>query len=101
MIYSCKMLPQEEIALLEKQIKQLIEQHHVLSEQVKTLLKNNDQQRQEVIRSHAEIQDLQKQNRELKTALALVDDSEGKDVARRKINFLIDKIDRTIELLNE
>ena len=101
MIYSRKMLPQEEIALLEKQIKQLIEQHHVLSEQVKTLLKNNDQQRQEVIRSHAEIQDLQKQNRELKTALALVDDSEGKDVARRKINFLIDKIDRTIELLNE
>ena len=95
------MLPQEEIALLEKQIKQLIEQHHVLSEQVKTLLKNNDQQRQEVIRSHAEIQDLQKQNRELKTALALVDDSEGKDVARRRINALIDKIDRTIELLNE
>ena len=95
------MLPQEEIALLEKQIKQLVEQHHVLSEQVKTLLKHNAQQRQEVIRSHAEIQDLQKQNRELKTALALVDDSEGKDVARRKINFLIDKIDRTIELLNE
>ena len=95
------MLPQEEIALLEKQIKQLIDQHHVLSEQVKTLLKNNDQQRQEVIRSHAEIQDLQKQNRELKTALALVDDSEGKDVARRRINALIDKIDRTIELLNE
>ena len=95
------MLPQEEIALLEKQIKQLVEQHHVLSEQVKTLLKNNDQQRQEVIRSHAEIQDLQKQNRELKTALALVDDSEGKDVARRRINALIDKIDRTIELLNE
>lgn len=95
------MLPQEEIALLEKQIKQLIEQHHVLSEQVKTLLKNNDQQRQEVIRSHAEIQDLQKQNRELKTALALVDDSEGKDIARRRINALINKIDRTIELLNE
>ena len=95
------MLPQEEIALLEKQIKQLIEQHHVLSEQVNTLLKNNDQQRQEVIRSHAEIQDLQKQNRELKTALALVDDSEGKDVARRRIKALIDKIDRTIELLNE
>ena len=95
------MLPQEEIALLEKQIKHLIEQHHVLSEQVKTLLKNNDQQRQEVIRSHAEIQDLQKQNRELKTALALVEDSEGKDVAKRKINVLIDKIDRTIELLNE
>ena len=95
------MLPQEEIALLEKQIKQLVEQHHVLSEQVKTLLKNNDQQRQEVIRSHAEIQDLQKQNRELQTALALVDDSEGKDVARRRIKALIDKIDRTIELLNE
>ena len=101
MIYSRKMLPQEEIALLEKQIKQLVEQHHVLSEQVKTLLKNNDQQRQEVIRSHAEIQDLQKQNRELKTALALVDDSEGKDIARRRINALINKIDRTIELLNE
>ena len=101
MIYSRKMLPQEEIALLEKQIKQLIEQHHILSEQVKTLLKNNDQQRQEVIRSHAEIQDLQKQNRELKTALALVDDSEGKDIARRRINALINKIDRTIELLNE
>ena len=95
------MLPQEEIALLEKQIKQLIEQHHILSEQVKTLLKNNDQQRQEVIRSHAEIQDLQKQNRELKTALALVEDSEGKDIARRRINALINKIDRTIELLNE
>lgn len=95
------MLPQEEIALLEKQIKQLIEQHHVLSEQVNTLLKNNDQQRQEVIRSHAEIQALQKQNRELQTALALVDDSEGKDIARRRINALINKIDRTIELLNE
>ena len=95
------MLPQEEIARLEKQIKQLIEQHHVLSEQVNTLLKNNDQQRQEVIRSHAEIQALQKQNRELQTALALVDDSEGKDVARRRIKALIDKIDRTIELLNE
>ena len=95
------MLPQEEIALLEKQIKQLLEQHHVLSEQVNTLLKNNDQQRQEVIRSHAEIQDLLKQNRELKTALALVEDSEGKDIARRRINALINKIDRTIELLNE
>ena len=95
------MLPQEEIALLEKQIKQLIEQHHVLSEQVNMLLKNNDQQRQEVIRSHAEIQALQKQNRELQTALAFVDDSEGKDIARRRIKALIDKIDRTIELLNE
>ena len=95
------MLPQEEIALLEKQIKQLIEHHQVLIEQVKTLLKNNDQQRQEVIRSHAEIQALQKQNRELQTALALVDDSEGKDIARRRINALINKIDRTIELLNE
>ena len=72
-----------------------------MSEQVNMLLKNNDQQRQEVIRSHAEIQALQKQNRELKTALALVEDSEGKDIARRRINALINKIDRTIELLNE
>jgi len=72
-----------------------------LRQQVKILTKANDAQREEILRSHAELQDLKQRFQNLQTAHALVSNVEGKEKARRQINSLISKIDKTLELLNE
>lgn len=96
------MLPQEEIALLESHIRKLLEQNEQLRQQVALLTQANDSQRNEILRSHAELQQLKNDYQNLQTAHALVsDNAQGRERARRQITSLINKIDKTIELLNE
>lgn len=96
------MLPQEEIALLESHVRKLLEQNEQLRQQVELLKQANDSQRGEILRSHAELQKLKDEYQNLQTAHALVSDTAlGRERARRQITSLINKIDKTIELLNE
>jgi len=94
------MLPQEEIALLEEHVRQLITVNDELRQQLAIYKQANDTQRGELLRSHAELLELQKKYQSLQTAHALVSDDESKERARKQIASLINKIDRTIELLD-
>lgn len=95
------MLPQEEITLLEERVRALLQQNADLRQQVADLTRDNDLQRKQLIQAHADLQQQQTRYRELATAHALTADVERKEIARRRINALITKIDRTIDLLNE
>lgn len=95
------MLPQEEMTLFEERVRALLQQNADLRQQVDNLTRDNDLQRKQLVQAHAELLQQQKRYRELATAHALTADVERKEIARRRINALITKIDRTIELLNE
>ena len=78
---------------------------HVLLERYKALLKENAQlredaerQRQELIRTHSELQELQQKNRRLATANALTA-AEGNEEATKRLNALIAQVDRAIAAL--
>lgn len=83
-------------------MRKLLEQNEQLRQQVELLKQGNDSQRSEILRSHAELQQLKNDYQMLQTAHTLVSDTaEGRERARRQITSLISKIDKTIELLNE
>lgn len=95
------MLPQQEIAQLAQNVEQLTQLTDELRKQVELLKKANDNQREELMRSHAEFVELKKRYQDLQTAHALTADIADREKARRHLNSLITRIDQTLELLNE
>ena len=61
----------------------------------------NGHQREELIRTHAELVDLQNKYKTLQTAHALSADSPERSAARKQISAIISKVDKTLELLKE
>ena len=57
-----------------------------------------EKQRQELIRTHSELLDLQQKNRRIATANALTS-AEGAEEATKRLNALIAQIDRAIAAL--
>lgn len=95
------MRPEEELALFAEQVTKLTRLVADLRKQVLWLEKANNTQRDEMLRSHAELVALKKQYQDLQTAHALSSDNiEDKELARRKLNALISKIDQTVALLD-
>lgn len=82
-------------------VEQLTQLTGELRQQVELLKKANDNQREELMRSHAELVELKKRYQDLQTAHALTADISDREKARRHLNSLITRIDQTLELLNE
>lgn len=80
---------------------------HLLLERYKTLQQKNvllqdqiEQQRQELIRTHSELLDIQQKNRRLATANAMTS-AENTEEATKRLNALIAQIDRAIAALKK
>lgn len=80
---------------------------HLLLERYKTLQQENvllqdqiEQQRQELIRTHSELLDIQQKNRRLATANAMTS-AENTEEATKRLNALIAQIDRAIAALKK
>ena len=78
---------------------------HILLERYKALQRENAQlredaekQRQELIRTHSELLDLQQKNRRMATANAM-SSAETAEEATKRINALIAQVDRAIAAL--
>jgi predicted nucleic acid-binding Zn-ribbon protein len=76
----------------------LLERYTALQEENVRLKDELDRQRQELIRTHAELLDLQQKNRRLATANAMTS-AETNEEALKRINALIAQVDRAIAAL--
>ena len=83
---------------LSQNVHLLLERYAALQRENATLREDVERQRQELIRTHSELQQLQQQNRRLATANALTA-AETSEEATKRINALIAQVDRAINAL--
>ncbi|MBQ7259320.1 MAG: hypothetical protein IJS57_05165 [Paludibacteraceae bacterium] len=76
----------------------LLERYSALQQENAQLRLDIEKQRQELIRTHSELLDLQQKNRRIATANALTS-AEGTEEATKRLNALIAQIDRAIAAL--
>lgn len=83
---------------LSQNVHLLLERYQALQQENAQLRLDAEKQRQELIRTHSELLDLQQKNRRIATANALTS-AEGAEEATKRLNALIAQIDRAIAAL--
>lgn len=95
----------ESLASLEKNIQQLLEQYQELQQSVQLLKEENIRQRDEIIQSHADLQQLKQEYNRLQTAYALIAgdalNEEERQKAKQRITAIISQIDKALEVLRK
>ena len=89
---------------LENNIQQLLEQYVAQQQQIAELTLQNESQRDEIIRTHAELSQLKEDYKHLETAYVLVAenvDEEQRDRVKQRIINLIAQVDRALEALKQ
>ncbi len=90
------------LSTLETNLQLLIQQYRDLQKQLADLQHENERQREEILRTHAELVQLQTDYKHLETAHALLaenTDTEQRDRVRQRLSNLIAQVDRAIEAL--
>ena len=85
---------------LSQNIHLLLERYTALQQENAALRLDIEKQRQELIRTHSELLDLQQKNRRIATANALTS-AEGAEEATKRLNALIAQVDRAIAALKK
>ena len=83
---------------LSQNVHLLLERYDALQQENAQLREEVDRQRQELIRTHSELLELQQKNRRIATANAMMS-AEGNEEAMKRINALIAQVDRAISAL--
>ena len=83
---------------LSQNVQLLLERYQALQVENAQLREDAQRQREELIRTHSELQELQQKNRRLATANAM-SSAEGSEEATKRINALIAQVDRAIAAL--
>ena len=83
---------------LSQNIRILLQRYDELLKENAQLRLDIENQRQELIRTHSELAELQQKNRRIATANAMVS-AEGAEDATKRINALIAQVDRAIAAL--
>jgi len=83
---------------LSQNVQILLKRYAALQDENARLREDAEKQRQELIRTHSELQELQQKNRRIATANALTA-AEGAEEATKRLNALIAQIDRAINAL--
>ena len=83
---------------LSQNVHLLLERYDALQQENAQLREEVDRQRQELIRTHSELLELQQKNRRIATANAMMS-AEGNEEATKRINALIAQVDRAINAL--
>ena len=84
---------------LEQNVRVLIARCDELAQANKALLTTNEEQRQEIVRSHSELNAMQQELRQLRTAHTLTATPENREKAKQQISALIARVDQAIEVL--
>ena len=85
---------------LSQNVHLLLERYKALQQENVSLRLESERQRQELIRTHAELLDLQQKNRRIAIANALTS-AENNEEALKRINALIAQVDRAIAALKK
>lgn len=95
----------DSLVLLEQNITQLLAQYQELQEQVRLLKEENIQQREEILQSHADLQQLKKDYNRLQTAHALISEEglneEERQKVRQRLTSIISQIDKALAVLKQ
>ena len=95
----------ESLEQLEQNLLQLLNQYQELQLQMKSLQEENRRQREEIIQTHADIQQLKRGYNKLHTAhtmlLASEATAEDRAKAKQKITNIILQIDKALEALTQ
>ena len=95
----------DSLVLLEQNIQQLLAQYHELQEQIRLLKEENVRQREEILQSHAELQQLKQDYSRLQAAHAMIAgqeiSEEERQKAKQKLTAIISRIDKALELLKQ
>ena len=83
---------------LSANLRVLLERYEALQQENARLREDAEKQRQELIRTHSELQELQQKNRRMATANAM-SSAETAEEATKRINALIAQVDRAIAAL--
>jgi len=83
---------------LSQNVGLLLERYKALQEENAQLKENAEKQRQELIRTHGELVELQQQNRRIAVANGMTT-AEGTEEALKRVNALIAQVDRAIAAL--
>ena len=83
---------------LSQNVYLLLDRYSALQQENAQLRLDIEKQRQELIRTHSELLDLQQKNRRIATANALTS-AEGAEEATKRLNALIAQVDRAIAAL--
>ena len=95
----------DSLVLLEQNLHQLLDQYNELQKQMRLLKEENIRQREEIIKSHADLQQLKQEYNRLQIAHALIADDnsneEGRQKAKQRLTYLISQIDKAIDVLKQ
>lgn len=90
----------QSIESLSANVQRLLQRYEALQAECAQLRADNERQREELVRTHAELVALQQKNRRLATANALTS-VETTEEASKRINALIAQVDRAIQALTK
>ena len=83
-----------------RNVRLLLERYEALQRENAALREDIERQRQELIRTHSELVDLQQKNRRLSVANAMSSE-ENSEEATKRLNALIAQVDRAIAALKK
>ena len=83
-----------------RNVRLLLERYEALQRENAALREDIERQRQELIRTHSELVDLQQKNRRLSVANAMRS-AENSEEATKRLNALIAQVDRAIAALKK
>ena len=92
---------QQQFLDFQANVEQLLQQCSELLEQNASLRRTNEEQRNEIMRSHEELEVLKRKYKHLQTAHALSAQTEDKEQAKRRLTILIQMVDKAIDQLSE
>lgn len=91
--------PVDTLALLEENLRRLLEAYRAQTDELKILREANVRQREELIKTHGELTELQAAYKRLNVAATMVGAGDNRELAKRQITALIQKIDKALALV--
>ena len=95
----------DSLAALEQNLNQFLKQYQELQHQLSLLKEENIRQHEEILQSHADIQQLKKDYNRLQTAHALIAEEglneEERQKARQRLTSIISQIDKALAVLKQ
>lgn len=93
----------DSLAALEQNLNQFLKQYQELQHQLSLLKEENIRQREEILQSHAELQQLKREYARLQAAHTLLAgdemNEEERQKAKQRLTSLISQIDKALEIL--
>lgn len=91
----------ESLEQLSDNVRELIARYEAQARELEQLRAANAQQREEMMRTHAELVEIEQQYARLRLASAMTGTPDERDAARRRLTQIITHIDHVLEILKQ